>query len=37
MVEKHPILRTSFNTGEYETDVQIVHKKVPVVLLSEDT
>ena len=30
MVEKHGILRTGFNVADFETEVQIVYKKVPV-------
>jgi amino acid adenylation domain-containing protein len=30
MVDKHQILRTGFNMGDFEEPVQIVHKKVPL-------
>ncbi|RFM33506.1 non-ribosomal peptide synthase/polyketide synthase [Chitinophaga silvisoli] len=36
LVEKHPILRTGFNLGDYETEVQIVYKKITLPLSYED-
>ena len=36
LVEKHPILRTSFHLEEYEEEVQFVHKKVAVVVPFRD-
>jgi amino acid adenylation domain-containing protein len=30
LMEKHSILRTSFNLSDYETEIQLVHKKLPV-------
>jgi amino acid adenylation domain-containing protein len=32
MVNKHQILRTSFNIDDYETEVQVVHKEVDVLV-----
>jgi len=36
MVNKHEILRTSFNMQDYEQEVQIVHKNVEVPVFYED-
>jgi tyrocidine synthetase III len=36
LVEKHAILRTGFNLGDYETEVQIVHKKIEVSIPCKD-
>jgi amino acid adenylation domain-containing protein len=36
VVRKHPILRTSFNIVNFETEVQIVHKDVDVAVKFED-
>jgi amino acid adenylation domain-containing protein/non-ribosomal peptide synthase protein (TIGR01720 family) len=36
MVDKHPILRTSFNLTDFEEAVQVVHKKTHVDIEHED-
>lgn len=36
VVQKHPILRTSFNIVNFETEVQIVHKNVDVEIKFEN-
>jgi len=36
LVEKHPILRTSFHVSDYETEVQIVHKRIDISIRYED-
>lgn len=36
LVDRHPILRTGFNLSDYETEVQIVYKNIPVVIPYED-
>jgi len=36
LVDKHPALRTSYNPGDLETEVRIVHKKVPVRVQYKD-
>lgn len=36
MVQKHETLRTSYHLYEYENQVQIIHKKVPVSIGYED-
>ncbi len=30
MIQKHPILRTAFNIGDYDTEVQFVYKQIDV-------
>ncbi|MFL5746551.1 MAG: amino acid adenylation domain-containing protein [Niastella sp.] len=36
LTDKHPMLRTAFNVSDYETEVQIVYKKVTIPLTYED-
>jgi amino acid adenylation domain-containing protein len=36
LVEKHPILRTSFNMNDFKEAVQIVHKKCPIDIRHND-
>ncbi|WP_161964298.1 non-ribosomal peptide synthetase [Chitinophaga flava] len=36
LTDKHSILRTSFNVDDYETEVQIVHKKIAVSVQYKD-
>ncbi|HYC28610.1 MAG TPA: amino acid adenylation domain-containing protein, partial [Chitinophagaceae bacterium] len=36
LMEKHSILRTSFNVADFETEVQFVHKKVDVPVRYQD-